>query len=259
MILSRARRLLIAVLAMAISLQAPLRAEAEGVLVFAAASLKTALDEIAPSFESRTGQNVTVSYAASSVLARQIQQGAPAEVFISANADWMDVLQDQGLIDAGSRVNLVGNGLVLIGGPDDVEIGVMGPETDLSSALEGGHLAMALVDAVPAGIYGKAALQNLGQWSRVEHRVAQADNVRAALALVAAGAVPLGVVYNSDALAEDRVKTVATFPPDLHPPIIYPAAVVEPASSMAQAFLAHLQSDAAQAVFQEQGFTLPGE
>ncbi len=259
MILSRARRLLIAVLAMTISLKAPLRAEAEGVLVFAAASLKTALDEIASSFESQTGQSVTVSYAASSVLARQIQQGAPAQVFISANADWMDVLQDQRLIDAGSRVNLVGNGLVLIGGPDAVEIGVMGPETDLGSALGGGHLAMALVDAVPAGIYGKAALQNLGEWGRVEHRVAQADNVRAALALVAAGAAPLGVVYRSDALAEDRVKTVATFSPDLHPPIIYPAAVVEPGSPKAQAFLAYLQSDAAQAVFLEQGFTLPGE
>ncbi|WP_171239814.1 molybdate ABC transporter substrate-binding protein [Ruegeria sp. HKCCA5491] len=258
MLLSRARRVLIAALVLVGSLQGPLRAEAEGVLVFAAASLKTALDEIAPAFEQQSGQEVTISYAASSVLARQIQLGAPADLFISANADWMDVLQEQGLIDEASRVDLLGNGLVLIAGGDAITIGEMRPEVDLQAALDGGHLAMALVDAVPAGIYGKAALQSLGQWSRVQNQVAQTDNVRAALALVATGAAPLGIVYRSDAKVEDRVQVVATFSPDLHPPIIYPAAAILPPSAGAKAFLAHLNSEAARLVFAEQGFALPG-
>lgn len=257
MILSLARRCVIAALALGTLTLAPIRAGAEEVLVFAAASLKNALDEIVPNFEQQTGHEVTVSYAASSVLARQIQLGAPADLFISANVDWMDVLQDQKLIDADSRVDLLGNGLVLIGGAGQDQIGRMQPDIDLSARLGGGHLAMALVDAVPAGIYGKAALQNLGLWEDVQTRIAQTDNVRAALALVAAGAAPLGIVYQSDARVEDRVQVVASFPPDLHPPIIYPAAVTVPGKVEARAFLDHLQSDAAQSVFLEQGFALP--
>ncbi|WP_170762504.1 molybdate ABC transporter substrate-binding protein [Ruegeria lacuscaerulensis] len=258
MILSVARRLIIAALVLSASTLAPIRAGAEDILVFAAASLKTALDEIAPVFEQQTGHEVTVSYAASSVLARQIQLGAPADLFISANIDWMDVLQDQGLIDPATRVDLLGNGLVLIGGVEQVEIGQMRADVDLSAALGGGHLAMALVDAVPAGIYGKAALQSLGLWETVQGQIAQTDNVRAALALVAAGAAPLGIVYRSDALAENKVQVVASFAPDLHPPIIYPAAVTVSGSPQAQAFLDHLQSGAAQSIFTEQGFALPG-
>ncbi len=258
MILSLARRCAIAALVLGTLTLAPIRAGAGEVLVFAAASLKNALDEIAPIFEQQTGHEVTVSYAASSVLARQIQLGAPADLFISANVDWMDVLQDQKMIDADSRVDLLGNGLVLIGNADLDQIGRMQRDVDLSAILGSGHLAMALVDAVPAGIYGKAALQKLGLWEDVQTRIAQTDNVRAALALVAAGAAPLGIVYQSDAQVENRVQVVASFPPDLHPPIIYPAAVTASGTVEARAFLDHLQSDAAREVFTEQGFALPG-
>lgn len=259
MTLSSASRFLAAAIVLGSLISTPQRAEADDVLVFAAASLKNALDSLVPGFERQSGQEVVISYAASSILARQIQQGAPADVYISANSDWMDVLQENRLIDAGSRVNLLGNGLVLIGGPTAVEIEGFSPQTDISAALSGGHLAMALVDAVPAGIYGKAALQNLGLWDSVQQQVAQTDNVRAALALVAAGAAPLGVVYRSDAQAEDRVRVVASFPANLHPEIVYPAAVTTQASAEANAFLSYLQTDAAMAVFAEQGFALPGD
>ncbi|WP_420585032.1 molybdate ABC transporter substrate-binding protein [Ruegeria sp.] len=258
MILSLARRILVAALVFGSMTLAPVRVSAAEVLVFAAASLKTAMDQIAPAFEHQTGHEVTLSYAASSVLARQIQLGAPADVFISANADWMDYLQDLDRVDPASRVDLLGNGLVLIGAPDHPRIGQMGPETDLSEALGNGYLAMALVDAVPAGIYGKAALQSLGLWDQLQDRVAQTDNVRAALALVATGAAPLGIVYQSDAGVEDRVRVVATFASDLHPPIIYPAAVRPSAAPEAKEFLNYLQSDNAQNIFEKQGFTLPG-
>ncbi|MES0826388.1 molybdate ABC transporter substrate-binding protein [Ruegeria sp. SCP11] len=257
MILSLARRFVVAAVVLGTLTLAPVRAGAVEILVFAAASLKTALDEITPAFERQTGHEVTVSYAASSVLARQIQLGAPADLFISANVDWMDVLQDQGLMDTTSRVDLLGNGLVLIGGTNQEQIGVVQPETDLSAALDDGYLAMALVDAVPAGIYGKAALQSLGLWGEVQDQVAQTDNVRAALALVAAGAAPLGIVYRSDAQVENRVQVVASFSSDLHPPIIYPAAVTESGAPEATAFLDYLQSDAARTIFLEQGFALP--
>lgn len=247
-------RCLIAALAFCALLAAPVRAE--GVLVFAAASLKTALDAIAPGFEAETGQEVTMSYASSSVLARQIQLGAPADLFISANADWMNVLEQEGLITATSRVDLLGNGLVLIGAPgeDSAEIR---PDFDLAGRLDGGYLAMGLVNAVPAGIYGKAALEGLGLWDTVQGQVAQADNVRAALALVATGAAPLGIVYRSDAKAEDRVHVVADIPAELHPPIIYPAALTTSARPEALALLTYLQSDTAQAEFLRQGFSLP--
>ncbi|MEX0307900.1 MAG: molybdate ABC transporter substrate-binding protein [Ruegeria sp.] len=247
-------RCLIAALAFFALLATPVRAE--GVLVFAAASLKTALDAIAPGFEAETGHEVTVSYAASSVLARQIQAGAPAELFISANADWMDVLQSEGLIERASRVDLLGNGLVLIGAPGSVSTEIAAG-FDMTSWLDGGYLAMALVDAVPAGIYGKAALQGLGLWNDVQGQVAQTDNVRAALALVAAGAAPLGIVYRSDAKAEERVGVVGAIPAEFHPPIIYPAALTLSATPGAQAFLTYLQGDKAQAEFLRQGFSLP--
>ncbi len=258
MILHRLLRFLIAALVVSGLVSVPVRVAADEVLVFAAASLKTALEQIAPQFKQETGFSVTVSYAASSVLARQIQLGAPAELFISANEDWMDVLQNEGLVDDVSRVNLLGNGLVLIGTLDRMQVGGIDGGYDLQSELGEGYLAMALVDAVPAGIYGKAALQNLGQWDTVRDQVAQTDNVRAALALVATGAAPLGIVYRSDAEVEDRVQIVGVFPAELHPPIVYPAAVTTSAQAGARRFLDYLQTDAAQAVFLEQGFTLPG-
>lgn len=253
------RRFLIAGLVLGASALAPIHAGAEEVLVFAAASLKTALDQVVPDYEAQTGQDITVSYAASSVLARQIQLGAPADLFISANADWMDVLQGESLIDLDTRVDLLGNELVLIGSPDHEPVGNIGPGYDLVSALNDGFIAMALVDAVPAGIYGKAALQALGMWDNVREQIAQSDNVRSALALVATGAAPLGVVYLSDAYAETRVRVIGTIPSDLHPPIIYPAALTASAQDAAQGFLDYLQTDAARSVFQEQGFTLPEE
>ncbi|WP_298855391.1 molybdate ABC transporter substrate-binding protein [uncultured Ruegeria sp.] len=257
MTLSFTRRFWMVALVVVATALAPIRAGAEGVLVFAAASLKTALDEIATGYEHQSGQKVTVSYAATSILARQIQQGAPADVFISANPDWMNVLETDGLIRADTRVDLLGNDLVLIGAVDRTEVGEIQPDYDLKAELKDGYLAMALVDAVPAGIYGKAALQGLNQWEAVRRQVAQADNVRAALALVAAGAAPLGIVYQSDAKVEKRVRVVATFPTELHPAIVYPAAVTTHAKEGAQTFLEHLQTDAVTAVFLEQGFTLP--
>nr|WP_170606182.1 molybdate ABC transporter substrate-binding protein [Ruegeria arenilitoris] len=256
--MTRVFRCLIAVLAFFVASAAPIRAGAEGVLVFAAASLKTALDAIVARYQEEFSQDVTVSYAASSVLARQIQLGAPAELYISANQDWMDVLEHEGLLDSASRIDLLANNLVLIGlkGGDPIEIE---PTLDLQSQLDGGYLAMALVDAVPAGIYGKSALQTLGIWDTVEGQIAQADNVRAALALVATGASPLGIVYNSDATAENRVDVLGTFPQDTHSPIIYPAALMQAASADAQNFFEYLQSEASQAEFQRQGFTLSGQ
>lgn len=258
MILPFACRIWMVALVLGAFVLAPVRAGAEGVLVFAAASLKTALDEIATEYTERTGHDVTVSYAASSVLARQIQQGAPADIFISANADWMDFLEQQGLLWPETRSDLLGNSLVLIGAAGRPDLGDIRTVHDLRAELGEGFLAMALVDAVPAGIYGKAALLGLNQWEAVQERVAQTDNVRAALALVATGAAPLGIVYRSDAQAEQRVSVVASIPTDLHPPIIYPAAMTGNATGAARAFLDHLHSDAAMVIFQEQGFSLPG-
>ncbi len=259
MALSMARRTVFASMVLIAVLLAPIRAGAEGILVFAAASLKTALDEIALDYTQQTGVDVIVSYAASSVLARQIQLGAPADVFISANRDWMDALQGGGWIDPKSRVDLLANGLVLIGPADRASDGQLAPGYDLSGQLAGGYLAMALVDAVPAGIYGKEALRTLGLWDAVQGQVAQSDNVRAALALVATGAAPLGVVYRSDAIAETRVGVVGTIPSEAHQPIVYPAALTGAANKDAAGFLDYLQTKDAEVVFLNQGFALPGE
>lgn len=255
----RACRSIAAALVALAALTVPVRALADEVLVFAAASLETALELVAEEFEAETGNEVTASYAGSSVLARQIQAGAPADLFLSANRDWMDVLEEAGLVAADTRVDLLGNSLVLIGRAGDGAPGVIAPGFDLAGRLDGGSLAMALLDAVPAGIYGKAALQKLGLWDEVAGSVAQAVNVRAALALVSSGAAPLGVVYASDARADDRVRVIARFPDDSHAPIVYPAAATVNAKGAALDFLSFLQGDAARRIFVEQGFTLPGE
>ncbi len=226
---------------------------ADRITVFAAASLKTAMDRLAALYEDATGGRVTVALAGSSALARQIQQGAPADVFVSANADWMDRLEADGLLVPGSRRDLLGNRLVLVA-PDGAA--PLDP-ADLPAALGEGRLAMALVEAVPAGIYGRAALESLGLWQALGPRVAQADNVRAALALVATGAAPYGVVYATDAAAEPRVEVVATFPDDSHPPIVYPAALVGEGGAEAAAFLDWLGEGEAGAVFADLGFTPP--
>lgn len=232
---------------------------AEDVLVFAAASLKTALDEIAPGFAEETGHRMVVSHAGSSQLARQILLGAPADVFVSANTAWMDALEAAGRLAPGTRSDLLGNSLVLIAADTEAPVIDLSDPGDLPQRLGNGRLAMALVDAVPAGIYGQAALASLGLWEAVAPQVAQTDNVRAVLALVASGAAPFGVVYRSDALAEPRVRVVADFPENSHPPIVFPLAIVDGRDRAGpRALLAYLTSPAARAVFEAQGFSPAG-
>jgi molybdate transport system substrate-binding protein len=232
-------------------------ARADDVLVFAAASLKTALDAVGEDWRAQTGKGLTISYAGSSQLARQIEQGAPADIFISASSDWMDYLQSAGLISADSRSDLVGNQLVLVAhGADGAKV-KLDAGLDLAGLLGDEKLAMALVNAVPAGIYGKQTLSNLGLWDAVASKVAQADNVRAALALVAAGEAPYGIVYASDAVSDSNVSVIGIFPEDSHEPIVYPAARVA-ASKNADAglFLEALKSVSASAHFRTQGFSV---
>ena len=244
-------------LALGIAVFAPAPALAETVTVFAAASLTTALTEIETGFEAATGHDLVLSLAGSSALAQQIRQGAPADIFISASSDWMDLIAAEGLIEPGGRFDLLGNTLVLIAhgrGADPVAIG---PGFDLAARLGDGRLAMALVDAVPAGIYGKAALEHFGLWDGVADRVAQTDNVRAALALVALGEAPYGIVYATDANAVENVTIIATFPPESHPAIVYPLADLVGRDTSAEAeFIAYLQGQGARAAFARQGFTL---
>jgi molybdate transport system substrate-binding protein len=241
--------------ALALSLAAP--AAADEVVVFAAASLKTALDAVAADFEAATGHEVAISYAGSNALAAQIIGGAPADIFISAAVNWMDEVEKAGLVVPGTRSDLVGNSLVLVAhgrGAAPLEIG---PGLDLAGLLGDGRLSMAMVDAVPAGQYGKAALQALGLWASVEASVAQSENVRAALTLVASGEAPYGIVYATDAVAADNVTVVGTFPAASHPPIVYPAALLAGAADEGdRAFFGLLSSGAADGRFAEQGFAI---
>lgn len=239
------------------AMMTPLGARAETpVTVFAAASLKSALDELATAY----AKPVQISYGGSSTLARQIQHGAPADLFISANTAWMDVLEQEGLIVTASRRTLLTNQLVLIAGPGVNGDLAIEPGFDLAGALGGDHLAMALVEAVPAGIYGAAALRSLGIWEQVAPSVAQTDNVRAALMLVALGEAPYGIVYATDAAASPEVRIVGTFPATSHPPIRYPAALVTGTNpDPAQAFLDYLGTPEAEEVFRMHGFGLSEE
>jgi molybdate transport system substrate-binding protein len=234
------------------------RAQGGGMVVFAAASLKNALDEIAATWARDTGKPAPrISYAASSALARQMEQGAPADLFISADLDWMDYAAGKNLIRPDTRFNLLGNKIVLIAPRDSRTTTLALTGGDLAKALAGGKLSMGNVDAVPAGKYGKAALEKLGAWTTVKDSIAQAENVRAALVLVARGEAPLGIVYGTDAAAEPGVKIVATFPADSHPPITYPAALARESKNVdAKNFLEFLRSAKARAVFEKQGFTV---
>ena len=234
------------------------RGEDANLVVFAAASLKNALDEVAIGWSKEGGKPMPrISYAASSALAKQLEQGAPADLFVSADIDWMDYVAKKGLIRAETRVDLLGNKIVLIA-PRDSKVAIaVKPGFDLAKALGDGKLAMGNVDAVPAGKYGKAALQKLGAWDGVKDKIAQADNVRAALVLVARGEAPLGIVYSTDAAVEPDVKIVGTFPDDSHKPIIYPAAVLESSKSPdAVPFLDYLKGPKARPAFEKQGFTV---
>jgi len=232
------------------------RAQSRPVLVFAAASLKTALDAIAAEWRRETGKAATVSYAASSTLAKQINNDAPAELFISADEDWMDYLQERNLIDPQSRIDLLGNRLVLIAPASTGSSTNIAPGFPLARLLGDGHLAIADPNAVPAGRYAKAALEKLGVWQAVAGRIAAAENVRAAPPLVARGEAPLGIVYQTDAAAEPSVRIVGTFPPDSHPPIVYPMALTHAAGPEAPGFATYLRTPAARALFEAQGFTV---
>jgi len=244
-------------LAACLALMFPAVAQADSVTVFAAASMANALAEIETGFEAASGHDLVISLAGSSTLARQIQQGAPADVFISASTDWMDLIVKEGLVEGGSRFDLLGNSLVLVAHGKDAPPVEIAEGFALSTLLGEGRLAMALVDAVPAGIYGKAALESLGIWSDVAPKVVQTDNVRAALALVALGEASYGIVYATDAAAEDDVTVVGTFPPDSHPPIIYPAADLANRDGPAEAaFLDYLRGAEARIAFERQGFTV---
>ena len=231
-------------------------ADAAPLTVFAAASLKESLDEATAAYQRASGTPVQVSYAASSALARQIEQGAPAQVFASADLEWMDYLQQRDLVDVASRHNLLGNRLVLVAPQASTATVDLSKPGSIAAVLGEGRLAIGQTASVPAGKYSRAALESLGQWNSVSTHLAESESVRAALMLVARGETPLGIVYASDAKAEPRVRVVATFPAGSHPPIVYPVAALRGAPSSASAFVRWLSSPAARAIFERRGFDM---
>jgi molybdate transport system substrate-binding protein len=234
---------------------APAAAQDKSLTVFAAASMKNALDEIDAAYTAKSGVKITVSYAASSALAKQIEQGAPADVFISADTDWMDYAASKKTINESSRVNLLGNSIVLIA-PRDTKVDnvSIGPGFDLAKLSGDGRIATGDVKSVPVGKYAKAALEKLGSWQAAESKFAMADSVRAALTLVARGEAALGIVYSTDAKVEPGVKIVGTFPADSHPAILYPVAATTTAKPEASDYLAFLRSTAAKTIIEKYGF-----
>ena len=254
------RRILGVVLSLTLSVGSAawsLAAHAADVTVLAAASLTDALGQIDADFEKASGDKVKAAFGGSSALAKQLEKGAPADLFISADVPWMDYVAEKNLIDPASRTNLLGNHLVLVAPPSSAETVTIDQNYDLAGALKGGKLSVADTAAVPAGKYAKASLEKLGLWSKVEGSLAQGENVRAALALVERGEAPLGIVYQTDAMVA-KVKVIGTFPDDSHPPIIYPVALtVQGAKSgAAKAYIEYLKSDAAKAVFEKAGFVI---
>jgi molybdate transport system substrate-binding protein len=242
---------------LAVSLALAVPAAAEAFTVFAAASLREALDENVALYRGRSRDVILVSYAASSALARQIEAGAPADLFVSADLDWMDYLERRNLINTATRRNLLRNRLVLIAPADSTMSADPVPGFPLGRLLGSGRLAVANPDAVPAGKYGRASLEALGVWQEVRSKLASAENVRAALVLVARGEAPLGIVYRTDADADPRVRVVATFPESTHPPIVYPAALTASGRPRAGDFLKWLGEAQARAVFGKHGFSKP--
>ena len=235
-------------------------AQEKSITVFAAASLKNALDEVDSLFTKQSGIKVVASYAASSSLMKQIEQGAPADVFLSADIDWMDYGIKHNLIKNDTRKDLLGNRLVLIA-PKDSKIGnvTIAPGLDLAALVGSGRIATGDVRAVPAGLYAKAALEKLGIWPSVESKIAMAENVRAALVLVARGEAPLGIVYETDAKVDPSVRIIGVFPEDSHPPIIYPVAMTKDAKPDAAQYLAFLTTPEAKTVFERYGFRVLGK
>lgn len=223
--------------------------------VFAAASLKEAIDDITAAYRAANGVEAQVSYAASSQLARQIAAGAPADLFISADLEWMDWLEKEGHIVNETRRTLLGNSLVLVSAADAVTPQIaLQKGFDLSALIGGARMVIAEPSSVPAGRYAKQSLEALGMWEAVEKKLAFAANVRATLALVARGEAPYGIVYSTDAAAEPKVKVVGRFPEDSHTPILYPVAKTKQAGPDADAFLAYLSGPAAKPLFEQHGF-----
>jgi molybdate transport system substrate-binding protein len=250
------RLILFAAALILIAAAPPTHAQDKTITVFAAASMKSALDDINAAFLKASGTKVVTSHAASSTLIKQIEQGAPADVFASADLDWMDYGAQKKLIKDDTRVNLLGNRLVLIA-PKDSKIDnvAITQSFDLAKLIGDGRIATAEVRSVPVGKYAKRALETLGIWASVENKFAMADNVRAALALVARGEAVLGIVYETDAKVEPGVKIVGAFPADSHPPIVYPVAATVNAKPEGATYLAFLRSGIAKAVFEQYGFT----
>jgi molybdate transport system substrate-binding protein len=226
------------------------------VKVFAAASLTDSLKAVAEAYKSKTGKTVILSFDASSTLAKQIEQGAPADIFFSADTDWMDYLQQKNLIDVASRNTLLGNQLVLIGAPGSKPLAIA-PHFNLAGALGDGKLALGDPASVPAGKYGKAALTALGVWDSVSASVVPAQNVRVALEYVARGEASYGIVYATDARVAPQVRVAGVFPENTHPPIIYPVALTKTAAPEARDFVAFLSGPDAQAIFEKAGFSKP--
>jgi molybdate transport system substrate-binding protein len=240
----------------ALLVAAPLAAHAADLTVFAAASLTNVLQKAADGYKAKTGKAVAVSFAASSVLAKQIEASGGADMFISADEDWMNYLDKKGLIQKGTRKDLLASHLVLIA-PAGLDIAVkIAPHFDLAKIVGNGKLAVADPASVPAGKYAKASLTALGVWDSVQGHLAQAENVRVALSYVARGEAPLGIVYTTDAMAEPRVRIVGQFPDDSHAPILYPIALTKDAKPDAQAFLDYLKSADAGSVFAKAGFVV---
>jgi molybdate transport system substrate-binding protein len=248
---------------LAIAMHAPARAQSHGVTVFAAASLKTALDEVALQWQKETGRTARISYAASGPLARQIEAGAPADIFISADVAWMDYAAERKLIKAETRRDLLGNALVLVAPADSNSQPVeLNAQTDLAGLLgSDGRLAMGEPRSVPAGAYARNALTSLGLWDKVKNRIAQTESVRATLLFVARGEAPLGIVYRSDAHAERHVKVLGTFPESSHAPIVYPVAIIAASANRdAKAFYDYLATPEASAIFKRESFdVLPSD
>jgi molybdate transport system substrate-binding protein len=231
-------------------------AQRSSVTVFAAASLKNAIDDVNAGFGKKTEIKTVVSYAATSALVKQIEQGAPADVFLSADLRWMDYAVEKKLIKTDTRVNLLGNKLVLIAPKDSRLTSVtIGPGFDIARLAGDGRIAVADVKAVPAGRYAKAALESLGAWPAAEKKLAQAENVRAALAYVSRGEVPVGIVYATDAKVDPGVKIVGTFPDGSHPAVIYPVAATANAKPEAARYLEFLRTHAAKSIFEAYGFS----
>jgi molybdate transport system substrate-binding protein len=253
--MNRLAGLLVAFAVSLAAIPAPAAAQDKSLTIFAAASMKNALDEVDAAYTAKSGVRITVSYAASPALAKQIEQGAPADVFISADTDWMNYAIGKKTINESSRVNLLGNSIVLIAPKDSKVDNVnIGPGFDLARLAGDGRIATGDVKSVPAGKYAKAALEKLGSWQAVESKFAMAESVRAALTLVARGEAVLGIVYATDAKVEPGVKIVGTFPADSHPAIVYPVAATITAKPEASDYLAFLRSTAAKTILEKYGF-----